>query len=44
MRELIVPKSFHAQRTKAKTLPGPKLTIRAGRLMTRSSAIRPKRI
>ena len=28
MREMTVPKSFDAQRTKAKTLPGAKLTTR----------------
>ena len=44
MREMIVPKSFDAQRTKAKTTPGGKLTIRRRRSRTCSSAICPKRI
>ncbi len=39
-----VPKSFDAQRTKAKTPPGGKLTIRRRRSRIFSSAIRPKRI
>jgi hypothetical protein len=43
MREMIVPKSFDGQRTKAKTLPGAKLTMRTRRLRTVSSTIRPKR-
>jgi hypothetical protein len=43
MREMIVPKSFDGQRTKAKTLSGAKLTMRTRRLRTVSSAIRPKR-
>ena len=42
--EMIVPKSFDAQRTKTKTPPGAKLTIRRRRSRTFSSAIRPKRI
>src|SRR5271166_4190801 len=44
MREMIVPKSFDAQRTKAKTPPGAKLTMRRRRSRIFSSAIRPKRI
>ena len=43
MREMIVPKSFDGQRTKAKTLSGAKLTMRTRRLRTGCSAIRPKR-
>jgi hypothetical protein len=39
-REMIVPKSFEAQRPNAKTCPGAKLTIRVLRVRTRSSAIR----
>jgi hypothetical protein len=39
-----VPKSFDAQRTKAKTRPGAKLMMRRRRSMAFSSAIGPKRI
>ena len=42
--ETTVPKSLAAQRTKAKTAPGAKLTTRRRRLTIVSSAMRPKRI
>ena len=39
MREMIVPKSLAAQRTKAKMLPGAKLTMRRRRSRIVSSAL-----
>jgi hypothetical protein len=42
--ETIVPKSLAAQRTKAKTAPGAKLTTRRRRSTIVSSAMQPKRI
>ena len=44
MREMIVPKSFEAQRTKREDAPGGEADDAGRRVRTRSSAIRPKRI